>query len=346
MSQTIVIASESDAWALLAHALVDGQDLDISHIAFEGWPKLAIHVEGPGLHATLPGRYLGALLEYQEGVKKVFSYVKYKEYGVRRLKRNEIEEFEVTFSIDEGSSQFLADMADKFQALGSQAISKMTGKQIAITVCVLALMYFSEAGFSSWLSSKEKSEQTEITKALVDALAESHHTSEDKLSRQMALLKEARRQSRYGRLAYDSADEAHSKLVSSMNESDDLHIGSARLSGKELKEATSSPRTKSETFSVEGAAILTGVDSSVASGYVVDVRMEGGEVIAAKIEENRLTDEEMASIKNAVFSRKPVWVHVDGKTRRQKVREAFIFSARELTRAEKSNLPRALGGTK
>lgn len=343
MLDTIVIKDEKSAWALLQTALTEGHKLEFKHIRFEGWPNLQVHVEGRGLNASVPGRYLPALQEYQEGIQRVYSYVKYGVYGIQRLKDAEKKQLEIVYTVGEGSSNFLGPIGDALQNIGSEAIAKMTGKQIVIIIALLALMYGSHAGFTAWLEHKEKLANIAHQDSVVAALVESNKSAAVSTDKHIELLAAAIQESRYGRMTFDSVDEAHSRLVSSMDDEDELVVGEVKVKGKELKQATATPRVKSEDFSASGAAVLLSVDNSVSDGYTIGVKMEDGEIFYAKIQSNRLTPEEMACVKDAIFSRKPIWVHVEGKLKHQKVKDSFIYSARLLTEAEMKKVPKHLG---
>jgi hypothetical protein len=67
--------------------------------------------------------------------------------------------------------------------------------------------------------------------------------------------------------------------------------------------------------------------------------MEDGGVFNARIESNRLTPEELECVKEAIFSRQPIWVHIEGKLQGNKtVKDAYIHSARELSNVESKRL--------
>lgn len=331
-----VIRNEDDAWRLLKRALKE-ENFAVDGIKFDGWPNLDIHLEGKDLHATLPSRYLPALIEYQEALERVFTYVQYKEKNLRRLKDHEREDLQIVYSLEEGSTGIFSQCAEALDRI-SQATDKMTGKQIAITVCVLALLYSSSSAWSQWLDHKEAIAKTSAQDRLVTQIVEDS-AEKTKLLERMQLLDDATKSSTYGKSVLKSVDEAHSKLVNSMADDDLLYIGEQKVAGRDIKEAISKGRQKTKPYSHQGPARLLSVDSSLMKGYVIGVHMEDGGVFNARIESNRLTPEELECVKEAIFSRQPIWVHIEGKLQGNKtVKDAYIHSARELSNVESKRL--------
>lgn len=332
----LVIRNEDDAWRLLKAAL-RGDAVDTDSISFEGWPCLHIHLDGRDLNANLPARYLPALQEYQESVQRVYSYLKYKEYGIRRLKDYERKELELVFHVQEGSSQVIADVKDALQAMANVMVG-MTGKQKAIVICMLGLMISSNLAWAHWLTTKENISDISSQHSVAVELIEANKVQGENSLKQMEILSDALGASRYGRVTYDSVGDAHGRLISSMDDDDELIVGEARLPGAVLKEVTATPRATSQTYSAEGAATLFSAERASKGGFAIGVRMDDGEVFYAQIEDNRLVDEEIRTVRDALFNGQPIWVHIEGKLKRQKVKDAFIRGARPLTRTEQGLL--------
>ena len=333
MATATDIRSEDDAWDLLRRALHE-KDFDLEAVKFIGWPTLDIHLQGDKLHATLPSRYLPALIEFQEALERVFTHVRYKENNLRRLKDDERCDLEIVYSLKEGSTGVFSQVADALDRIAG-ATDKMTGKQIAITVCVLALLFASSAAWSEWLDHQETIAKTAQEDKLVSHLLEDNAEKTKQIER-MRLMEQAVKASSYGRGAFNRVGEAHGKLINSMADDEYLIIGQHQISGRELKEAISPTRQKTTAYSHQGAARLLSVDSSTGPGYVVGVHMEGGGIFNARIETDRLTPEELTCVKDAIFNRTLIWVHIEGRlVRNRTVKDAYIFSARELAASER-----------
>lgn len=331
----VVVHNEQEAWKLLEQALSNHPSLRDAQITFDNWPKLEILLKGRDLEGTLPARYLPALQEYQEAVYKIYSYVKYKDYSLRRLKDSEKQELELVFKVEKGSSEFVAPFADALQKIGLEAAARMSPTQITVFLCLVALLFGSNAAWARWLKYKEDKDTKDISNKAFDTVAEILKNN----NRRDDLLVEAIRSSRATKVAHDGVDEAQTRLALSMDEEDQLVVDGARLEGGDLRRAAIAPRKASKNYSEEGPAYLTSVDNSLKQGYVVGVRMSGkGYTFIAKVDNTRLTNDEVVAISHAIFTREPIWIHIEGKTKHDKVIEAMVYSVRKLTQREHDQL--------
>ncbi|MFL6587202.1 MAG: hypothetical protein ACJ8GV_10015 [Luteimonas sp.] len=361
MAEKIVLRGEQAAWDLLERALNKDPRLEGAEVSFSGWPKLEITLRGRNLEGTIPARFLPALQEYQESVYKLYSYAKYKEYGTRRLKDHERRELELVFKVEKGSSEFIAQAGEVLQKIGVEAATKMTPMQLTVFLCLVALLFAGHSGFKLWLKHKEtkldyddrKSTRESASKALEAAvetnrqLISSNERIRERDAERDALLKAAVSGTKSAKLAFESAEAAYTRLALSMEPNDNLVVDGVELSGKKLKSAVTAPRQASELYSQEGPAILKSVENDVKKGYIVGVKfLDADFYLNPAVEHTRLTDEEVQCVSKAIFSRKAIWVHVEGRWRRGNVEAATIMSVRELTAAEKKLVPESQGGTK
>jgi len=350
IGRTVTITNEDRAWALLQEALSgqsvpDGIELKIGELQ-----GIHIHVKGVGLNGTIPGRYLPALVEYQESIHRLYSFIKYKEYSVRRLTDEDRRATEVVYKVKKGSSSFNGDLLQILEKFVMEAASKMSGQQLLIFLCVLVVMLAGTGGLKMWLNYKKEKLGSDQINAAVQALSSVSQTlaqnqkEDPKITKaKLKLLKKAMKSSKAAKLAFEAADASNTRLALSMSPTDKLVLNGVEIDGEELRRAATAPREQSKTFDEAGAAVLTSVDNSVGDGYAVGVKfLSTSSDVTARVESNRLTDEELSCLGNAVLKRAPVYVHVDGKWRRGVVVSARILSIRELSEVESKALQRKL----
>lgn len=329
-----MVKSEDDAWQLLEMALRKDSRLQGAQLNFSNWPKLEIVLKGRDLEGTLPSRYLPALQEYQESVFKLYSLFRYREYSVRRLKDAEKQELELVFKVEKGSSEFLAPFAEALQKIGLEAAARMNPQQLTIFLCLVALLVGSGVGWARWLKYKEDKNAKDSSNKAVDAIAK---LAQEYAARDAMLIK-AIANSRVGKIAMESVDEANTRLALSMDPDDKLVVGGQKLEGSDLRKLATAPRQNSDRFSEEGPAFLSSVENNF-KGVVVGVRMPSKDyTFFAKVDSTRLAQEEVNCISQAIFKKKPIWIHVEGKVRHGKVTEALVYSVRDLTQKERKLL--------
>lgn len=357
--EQLVIRGESAAWELLERALNKDPGVEALEISFSGWPKLEIVVKGRNLDGTIPSRFLPALQECQESIYRIYSYSKYGEYSTRRLKDNEKRDLELVYRIEKGSSQFGAQMAQTLEKIGMEAASRMTPLQLTTFLCLVALLFAGHSGFKHWLRFQERklqnedaASQRESSSRALEAVIESNRILAEANTRNEAqdvardeLLKQAISETKATKMAFEGASAAYERLARSMDPEDKLKLGSALIPGKELRSAVTSPRQPSQTYENVGAAVFKSVENDFSKGYVVSVRfLDTSFFVTTSIERNRLTDEEVACLSNAIFSGNAVWAHIDGLWRRGNIERARLISVRELEDSELESVPKSLGG--
>lgn len=342
IGKKVTITNEDRAWALLQQALSgesvpDGIDLKIGELQ-----GIHIHVKGVGLNGTIPGRYLPALTEYQDSIHRLYSFIKYKEYSVRRLTDEDRQATEVVYKVKRGSSSFNGDLIQILEKFAVEAASKMNGQQLLIFLCVLVVTLAGAGGLKMWLNYKKEKLGSDQMGAAVQALSSISQTlaqnqrEDPEITRQkLKLLKKAMKSSKAAKLAFEAADASNTRLALSMSPTDKLVLNGVEIDGEELRRAATAPREQSKTFDEVGPAVLTSVDNSVGDGYAIGVKfLSSSSDVTARVENNRLTDEELRCLANAVLTRAPVHVHVDGKWHRGSVVAGRILSIRDLSEVE------------
>jgi len=351
LGRSVTVTNEDRAWALLKEALSGAEvpaDLDVRIGEIHG---IQIHVKGRDLDGTIPARYLPALLQYQESISRLYSYVKYKEYSVRRLTDEDRRAVEIVYKVDKGSSSFGAQLAPILEKIGLEAASKMNGQQLLIFMSLSVVLLAGYGGLKLWLNYKKEklgAEQSGTAiKALSDvatALAEGQKDDPEIALLKLKLLKKAIKSSKAASLVMETADTANSRLAFSMDATDKLVVGNVELDGEDLKRAATAPREKSKGFDESGPAVLTSVDNTVGDGYAVGVRfLNSSSAVVARVENDRLIDEERRCVAEAVLSRRPVFIHVDGKWHRGAVIRARILSIRALSEVEAKAVRKKIG---
>lgn len=146
---------------------------DLIHTAIHGIPEnitkltispeistIHIHVSGEGYGASIPGEQLRTLWELQENLYRLAAFAIHGSSDIRSL-GDLRHQFEVTITVDEGS--WVTDIAtgEFFTALFENTFGKMTGTEIAWTICLCALLI---AGYLAWDSRNKRIEAIEKEK--------------------------------------------------------------------------------------------------------------------------------------------------------------------------------------
>lgn len=174
----LVIRSEDEAIACLHQALEGGFDNLSVLIKFDGWPSLAIDVEGNRYHSSLPTGMIKALVDYQTAINRAYASIAYGK-SAKSLTEEDRKEVELVFNVQEGSTDTQAPLWEVLTKLGEKAIDRMTGKHLVITVLGAALIGCATYGSVHWMDTQAAMVADAAKKDVVEKiLAQNEHLAQ------------------------------------------------------------------------------------------------------------------------------------------------------------------------
>lgn len=174
----LVIRSEDEAIACLHQALEGGFDNLSVLIKFDGWPSLAIDVEGNRYHSSLPTGMIKALVDYQAAINRAYASIAYGK-SAKSLTEEDRKEVELVFNVQEGSTDTQAPLWEVLTKLGEKAIDRMTGKHLVITVLGAALIGCATYGSVHWMDTQAAMVADAAKKDMVEKiLAQNEHLAQ------------------------------------------------------------------------------------------------------------------------------------------------------------------------
>lgn len=174
----LVIRSEDEAIACLHQALEGCFDNLSVLIKFDGWPSLAIDVEGNRYHSSLPTGMIKALVDYQAAINRAYASIAYGK-SAKSLTEEDRKEVELVFNVQEGSTDTQAPLWEVLTKLGEKAIDRMTGKHLVITVLGAALIGCATYGSVHWMDTQAAMVADAAKKDMVEKiLAQNEHLAQ------------------------------------------------------------------------------------------------------------------------------------------------------------------------
>lgn len=156
---TIFTDTESEIAALKAA---------VSHYD-EGY-NIFIKVVGKDFHLSFPASFADSLCKVQENFYRSVAFSLHGKDNIRKLTQEELREYELTFTIKEGCTEFLTNIIEKLAALVERVMNGMDGKAKATfflkLIGIVAGTFFACHTVSSYASLEETSaaEQTKQLK--------------------------------------------------------------------------------------------------------------------------------------------------------------------------------------
>ncbi|WP_354686719.1 hypothetical protein [Cupriavidus necator] len=135
--QTLRIADDEDAWALLSSWL-GGENLGV--LNFENWPRLSITIDGDAYRSSLRSGQMEALIGFKTSMGRAYAAIAHGAYDKRRLKKAEDEQLEFTTTVKKGSSITDTDLSPLVSAVAQLIQTHPIESLIAAVVVGLAIV--------------------------------------------------------------------------------------------------------------------------------------------------------------------------------------------------------------
>ncbi|MGZ2403869.1 hypothetical protein [Rhizobium ruizarguesonis] len=332
---TLKIDSEAAAWTALRQIIrreVDARNvsLDLSDCS---WATAHFNYSGEVFNQTITTSVMKGLIEYQTSFYRSLALLLKDDARVTRLTDAEKASFELVFSVNEGSSDFLAGAAEQLQTFG-KAIEKMNGRQVLIAVLTLLVLYFGSGMVTHYMDNQLDEKRIELDRARLQ--------SEDSDKKQLydflegvitkdpnrAVLNRAIKSSKKAAEVSDHSLRAMDEIIRNDGGADSITVHNTKISSSNIQAITRATRSRSENIVITGDFLVTAVESDDTSAYTVRLEgVEDGQVILAELEDPLIGSRAQKAIASAEWSHKPIRVHITARQVGDAIRDAKITRA-------------------
>lgn len=256
LQESLLIASESDAWRVLAQLLNDTNST--SHIEFDQWPFFDLVVKGERYSSTIPAFLLGKLARLQKELNT--GYGKFVHDGdARNIKKYEKEGLELVYEIKKSSTEIKADLTGFLNKMGEALSKPGTQKVAGITLCVLALIISGSITIST-ISNNNANIEIEKLRLLQKALEVAPNLKDSSKEFQ----------------------ELFKEIISSASGAQSLSIGKQKFNESEITQLSEKSRGRTEKVELNGTYQVTSV-RWYRNHYLVEVKLENDDTVRARV---------------------------------------------------------------
>lgn len=330
----IVIKSEEDAYEVLRSALA-GTIQPFGTVIFDGWPTLNLNVKGDKFHQSLTPTVMRGLLEFQKGIYQSFAAAKYN-HPSKRLSESEKKDLEIRVDVHEGSSDLDINFNEIAIKLVEQLGARMDPVHVLITVVTIAVLYFGNSAFRSFLESRKEVRLKEISdgthRKTIEALTFAGQQETERAKIISDLAANNHRIGNISRIAY----QAQSELVKSLAAGDSASVEGIPLDSAIAEELTRNARKKSQDIRLDGTYRLVKIDWSDPLKLKVKVfNVDNRLTLDAEVQDDSLTGKYREALRDAEWNRVPVNLRINAKVFADNdYRDAVVISAEPLTPTE------------
>lgn len=311
----ITITTADDAAAVLQR-IASGDDSELQdRLVFDGWPKFELRIQGEDFSGGIPTRVMPSLIELQNAINKEYAIVLGRESG--RLTEDQKRDVELIVFVGDGSTKFIADLAEALNKLTSVA-EKMNSN----TAAAIIALGFAYASYSGWVATlKDRADERKVELEIIQTEAE--------LERMRILRDAATTVPRIREQALE-ASEFHANTLRRLEPSDALLVDdkplvSGETGGRLAKKLPDEP----VEARLDGQYVILSVDSGgVKDGYRLKVKpSSGGDDLRVSVPKGTLNSEQIDVLKSGEWDKKPVRMQMNIKKRRDKIVSAILIEA-------------------
>lgn len=312
----LVIRSEQDAWEALEHAISGGRFPADLRIRFDGWPTFELNIKGKDWHSTVPTRVMPALLDVQRDLHRAFANIQYNEPNLRRLREEERDDLEIVVKVNEGSSEYNADLWEQFTRLAEAAVTRMNGTEAVIAVIGVALTIMAPVMFKVWLNARGKEKDSSVRVEL----------SKEETER-VRIITAAMKQQPIIAVARDDAEATSNKLLKATKPGDEVGIAGVQISAEQAQQIVQPERARSEELQLDGLFSILGNRTDKGKGFRITVRRDTDQLTLNADVPIELAYDQQQIIQNAEWSKMKVRLWIEAEILRDSITRAVITKA-------------------
>lgn len=304
MSTTAIsIQSEESAWAYIEEALRGKYDSDVVELSFDNWPIFRLNVKGERYDSTVTTSLMRSFVDLQNHLNRIYTDTIYGRAD-RRLTTEEYERLEILFKVEQGSSNFVADLSGFFSELGRSAMEKMSGRQVVIMVLGVAAIFSACSAFKHYSdnekSSREEKYKHEITMALLD--------------QQPSMWDIERRN-----------EIVYSNILKSVKDANKATLDKHEFTQKQLSEIDRKQYQNTEVVRIDGSYFIRSMISGTDHLDLEVVDLRDGRVISAKLSKEILSSDDVLLVSYGFINESTVSLKIVARLRGDMVLEANII---------------------
>tara|TARA_R110002110_G_scaffold415835_1_gene657190 strand:- start:18958 stop:19761 length:804 start_codon:yes stop_codon:yes gene_type:complete len=243
-----------------------------------------------------------SLVNLQLHLNRVYSEAIYGR-SAKSLTNDEREALEIVFQVDEGSSQILADLSGFFTELGKNAMEKMSGKQVVVTVLGAAAIWGGVSGFGEYTAHIERMQESEHRRQL-----------ESELIKQQPKLMEIQNEQTI----------ALTNILKSVLDATQVDIAQATFNRGQLEEVTRNDRVPTELKRIDDLYLVSSLRIKADSYRIELMRVSDNYGFHADLQKGSISMSEVQQITTAFAREEPILINVVARTKGELVTSANI----------------------
>lgn len=314
---TKTISTFEEALSYLAE-FSDGREEYAPNVIFEGEvSNIALDVSGTRYHSSIPGELARGLWEYQEAIYKAVSFALYGVEDIRKLTTAQRQDFELVFTVSEGSTGLMAPLKDFLTKLGEGFLT-MDSKHKAYTMVAIGVILTLGYAATNIVESSSTVKKDDI-KATLAIRQEEEKTKQFEVIARLASVNQVA-----AGFAKASEDGARS-IVRSAPDATHIKLGRAQLNRSDIEEVNQrAVKEKASAQIIQEDFRVFGTQSRDASATRYLLARKDGTEFSVVVSHDEHTAVDLEKIWSAARDRKPIALEVNATIVRGAIRAAQV----------------------
>jgi hypothetical protein len=316
----LTVHNEAEAFDLIERALQNEMEGKNIQVGFEGWPVISLRLQGEGYESTITAAMAESLVDIQAAVNRTYARYVHGSRNGRKLTAEERQRISFKAKVEKGSSKVDIDLTAFATELAKDVVGKMSSTEIMIVILSALAVAGGTFAFKGWL--KARSEDKKVSEETKRSIALSQE--ETRRAEVMARAISHRPDIAFTR---DDFDDARHGIVKGAGDATLLEVNGIPLDRESARVIAMTKRSESKAVQLNGTYLIKKVDWQHENEVRITVsRVRDAVTFQASFTDNSLEKPHLAIMKDAEWSRNPVYLSINGTELRGEITTAVIIS--------------------
>lgn len=333
--EAVHLETEDDAWRLL-QSLIGGEKSfeSLPKITVGKWAKIDVYVPSERYNSALTPYMMKGWVELQRSIYRTYSLTHGGLGTGNSLSDKEKEDLELVVEVRSGSSDQSVDVQELIATIAESLVEKMEPEHILIAVLALILTWGGKSAFVAWVDRKKAEKLAEIDLLKTKEAQKMHMAALETIVAvagadvsRVRLLDKAAETVPVVTDIRNEADQGREALVKHVTKNDAV-VNGVPLTAAAGQSLTTRTRVEALEVRLDGLYKIRKVDTTVATGFRVHLLDRDGRELVGDVAEVMTTLADREIIRDAEWSKIPVYLQINAHKRREQVVDAVIVRAR------------------
>jgi hypothetical protein len=305
------VQTEDDAWRIIQSFASEKDNVEVNAIKFGSWAYTHVYIKDSKTTSAIRAPFMEAFVSLQKQIYQLAAYAQTQIADSRQLSDLDRREFEIDVYVTGGSDDYKVVISKALERLIGKTMGKMSGRQITIVVCCLALLFAANRYWVAWLEQQKDIHIEELrSKDHIEALQDLSFANKEQSEELWQIIKILSEQGSLGNRAYSSVQSYFDALLKAASRTDLSTINGQELSSYQAESLRTSGRKPSTTRYVIQQMRVVDINTADLDDVLVLMDPSTQEQLKTKMPSGLFSADDRGRLFIALSDRQPIWVEL------------------------------------